>query len=98
MALRKGISEDWEGFDERLGRGAPFINGGEEHYAIARLVSLGFTAVHTPAAIVCHPWKAMNVQEEASNAIAYWWLLFFESPGHRMELINFLLTACGISP
>jgi hypothetical protein len=55
MALRKGISEHWEGFDERLGRGAPFLHGGEEQYAIARLVSLGFTAVHTPAAIVCHP-------------------------------------------
>ena len=98
MALRKGISEDWKGFDVRLGRGAPFIKGGEEHYAIARLVSFGFTAVHTPAAIVSHPLRAMNVQEEASNAIAYWWFLFFESPGHRMELINFLLTRLRHKP
>ncbi len=98
MALRKGISEAWEGFDERLGRGAPFLSGGEEHYAIARLVSLGFTAVHTPGAIVFHPLKAMNIQEEASNAIAYWWLLLFESPGHRMELINFLLTRLRHKP
>lgn len=98
MALRKGISGDWKGFDERLGRGAPFIKGGEEHYAIARLVSLGFTAVHTPEAIVSHPWKPMNVAEEASNAIAYWWLLFFESPGHRIELINFLITRLQHKP
>lgn len=98
MALRKGVSSDWKGFDERLGRGAPFIQGSEEAYAIAGLVSLGFTAVHTEAAIVSHPWKAMNVEEEASNAIAYWWLLFFESPGHRMELINFLLTRLRHKP
>ena len=40
----------------------------------------------------------MNVQEEASNAIAYWWLLFFESPSHRMELMNFLLTRLRHKP
>ncbi len=98
MALRRGISKDWKGFDERLGRGAPFIKGGEEHHAFAHLIDLGYTAVHTPTAFVVHPWKAISVDNEASNAIAYSWLLFTEFPGHRIELIKFLLTRLRHKP
>lgn len=89
MAIRKAACTGRKVFDERLGRGAPF-QVGEEDYAFARFLSLGYRAVHTPAALVVHPFKAGNVEQEASQAIAYWFLLFFEFPGHRLDLVQFL--------
>jgi len=90
MALRKAACKGWKVFDERLGRGAPF-QGGEEQYAFARFLSLGYRAVHVPAAIVSHPSQTrISIEQAASCAIAYWLLLFFDFPGHRLELIQFL--------
>lgn len=90
MALRKSACKGWKVFDERLGRGAPF-KGGEEQYAFASLLSLGYSAVHVPAAIVVHPSEPLTgIEQSAPYAIAYWWLLFFDFPGHRLELIQFL--------
>ena len=90
MALRRAACAGRKVFDERLGRGAPF-QGCEEHHAFARLLSHGFSAVYIPSAIVFHPpLRRRSIQEEATCAIAYWLLLFFESPGHRFELTQFL--------
>jgi len=98
MALRKAACEGWKVFDERLGRGAPF-QVGEEQYAFACLLSLGYRAVHVPAAIVVHPsQRRISIEQSASCAIAYWLLLFFDFPGHRLELIQFLLRRLRYKP
>ena len=89
MALRKTACTGWKVFDERLGRGAP-IEGGEESHVFVALLSLGYCAVHNPAAKVIHPSKPIRVEQAAPRAIAYWLLLFFEFPEHRLELIQFL--------
>jgi glycosyltransferase involved in cell wall biosynthesis len=90
MALRKDICSDEKLFDERLGRGA-LLHGNEEHYTVARLLQHGYYASHVPKAAVVHPFsKERNIEQEAESAIAYWWVLFFEFPGHRTELLKFL--------
>ncbi len=89
MALRKSACSGWKGFDVRLGRGAPLWLA-EESHAFATLLSKGYTAVHVPAAIVIHPNKPLDLEKEASSSIAYWLLLFFEFPSHRLDLIRFL--------
>lgn len=89
MALRKAACIGWKVFDERLGRGAPLWIA-EESHAFATLISLGYRAVHVPAAIVVHPLKPRNIQKEAATSFAYWLLLFFEFPGHRLDLFRFL--------
>lgn len=90
MAFRKDICSGEKLFDERLGRGA-LLHGNEEHYTVARLLQHGYYALHVFKAAVVHPFsKEGNVEQEAESAIAYWWLLFFEFPGHRTELLKFL--------
>lgn len=89
MALRKSSCGGWRLFDERLGRGAPFRIA-EESHAFASLIARGYSAVHVPAAIVVHPFKPLNVAQEAKSSIAYWLLLFSEFPGHRLDLMRFL--------
>jgi hypothetical protein len=89
MALRKSSCAGWKVFDERLGRGAPF-HGNEEHFAVACLLSRGYRAAHMPSAAVVHPSREADIEQEEAAAIAYWWLLFFEFPGHRVELLHFL--------
>ncbi len=90
MALRKAFCAGWTVFDERLGRGAPLWIA-EENHAFAVLLSRGYRAVHVPAAIVIHPMKPRNIELEASTSFAYWLLLFCEFPGHRLDLLQFLL-------
>jgi glycosyltransferase involved in cell wall biosynthesis len=53
MALRKAACNGWRAFDERLGRGTQF-QGMEEHHAFVHLLSIGYLALHVPAAIVLH--------------------------------------------
>ena len=90
MALRSAACPGLDIFDKRLGRGAP-LQGMEEHYAYVRLLSLNYRAAHVPSAIVVHSFvQRSSIQEDVSHAIAYWLLLFFESPGHRLELMSFL--------
>ena len=86
MAMRKSAQPH---FDIRLGRGTP-IRTAEEDHAFISLLSRGYRAVHVPAAIVSHPSAPMNVEKAASSAMAYWLLLFFEVPGHKMDLLRFL--------
>lgn len=89
VALRKSVCSVWKGFDVRLGRGAP-LRIAEESHAYASLLNFGYSAVHVPAAVVVHASKRKNIEQEAISSIAYWWLLFFEFPGHRLELMRFL--------
>jgi glycosyltransferase involved in cell wall biosynthesis len=92
MALRKSACKGLTIFDVRLGRGAPFQIA-EENYAFARLLSLGHTAVHVPAAIVYHPpFHRAPIELEVRNSITYWLLLFAQFPGHRMDLLRFLIS------
>jgi glycosyltransferase involved in cell wall biosynthesis len=90
MALRRDACSGWKGFDERLGRGTP-LRIAEESHAFASLLSRGYRAAHVPAAIVVHPLKPIDVQQEASSSIAYWLLLFSDFPGHRLDLVRFLI-------
>jgi len=90
MALRKAICAGWKVFDERLGRGAPLWIA-EESHAFAVLISRGYSAVHVPAAVVLHPMKPRDIEREASTSFSYWLLLFCEFPGHRLDLLRFLL-------
>lgn len=92
MALRKSACKGMTIFDVRLGRGAPFQIA-EENYAFARLLSLGHTAVHVPAAVVRHPaFHRAPIEQETRNSITYWLLLFSQFPGHRMDLLRFLFS------
>lgn len=90
MALRRSACAGWNVFDERLGRGAQF-EGMEEHYAFVRLLSLGHSAAHVPAAIVFHRSQMRgDIKQEARNQIGYSMLLFSEYPSHRLDLLRFL--------
>lgn len=90
MALRKAACAGRIVFDERLGRGAPFQIA-EENYAFASLLSLGYTAVYLPAAVVTHPpLRHGSTAQEARNSFAYWLLLFSEFPARRFDLVRFL--------
>ena len=90
MAVRKAACKGWIVFDQRLGRGALF-EGMEEHHAFVRLLSLGYSAAHVPAAIVYHrSQRRGDIRLEARNQIGYSMLLFSEYPVHRTELLRFL--------
>jgi len=89
MVVRKSVCTGDQLFDVRLGRGTP-IRLGEESHAFASLLKRGYSAVHVPQAIVVHPSSLMDVQLEASSSMAYWLLLFVESPEHRGDLLRFL--------
>jgi glycosyltransferase involved in cell wall biosynthesis len=89
MVLRKSACTEPPVFDERLGRGTPLWTA-EESHAFAKLVARGYYAAHVPAAIVFHPSKAKDIDREAATAFAYWLLLFFEFPGHKLDLLRFL--------
>jgi glycosyltransferase involved in cell wall biosynthesis len=89
MALRKSACDVTPFFDVRLGRGTP-VRIGEESRAFASLLGRGFKAVHVPAAIVVHPLGTRDISLEASSSVAYWLMLFLESPGHRLDLLRFL--------
>jgi len=90
MALRKAACGDGAIFDLRLGRGSP-IRIAEESVAFALLLARGYEAVHVPAATVAHPRTFQDIELQATSSVAYWLLLFFEFPGHRMDLLRFLL-------
>ena len=89
MALRKSVCSAWKGFDVRLGKGAP-LRIAEESHAFASLVALGYRAAFVPAAVIYHPIKPWDAQQEAISSFAYWTLLLCEFPGHRLDLIRFL--------
>lgn len=89
MALRRALCQEPAFFDVRLGRGAPHWIA-EESHAFTRLIAKGYAAVHVPLAIVIHPDKPRDIQQEATTSFAYWLLLLVEFPGHRMDSLRFL--------
>ena len=89
MAVRRSVCSTWKGLDVRLGNGAP-LRIAEESHAFASLVALGYRAAFVPAAVIYHPLKPWNAQQEAISSFAYWMLLLCEFPGHRVDLVRFL--------
>jgi O-antigen biosynthesis protein len=90
MAIRKAACTGGKVFDERLGRGTLF-QGLEEHHAFVHLISIGYYAVHVPAAIVLHRAQTHDdIKEDVCNQIAYSMLLFSEFSGQRLNLLRFL--------
>lgn len=89
MAVRRSVCSAWNGFDVRLGKGAP-LRIAEESHAFASLLALGYRSAYVPAAVVYHPVKPWNARDEAISSFAYWLLLICEFPGHRLDLIRFL--------
>ena len=90
IALRRSACIGWTVFDERLGRGAPFQIG-EETYALAKLLSHGYSVVYLPAAVVTHPpLRRGSALQEARNSIAYSLVLFCAFPHQRLDLLAFL--------
>ncbi len=93
MAVRKAAGAIWTGFDARLGRGAS-IRIAEESHAATTLLALGYRAAVAPAAIVRHPLRPFDrrrLAQEGAYSFAYWLLLLCEFPGHRLDLIHFLI-------
>lgn len=95
MCFRRTAFDLWPGFDERLGRGA-LLNSAEEHFSFFRLVLLGFRCIHTPYAIVEHPypdsaeeWQRYH-RNNIANAVAYVCLLWAEFSETRGLLLKHL--------
>jgi O-antigen biosynthesis protein len=98
MAFRRRVFDLWEGFDERLGRGT-VAHGFEEHYAFLSLIGLGYRVVHTPQAIMRHPFpetmKDLRSRElkDLAAATGYATHLFIEQPRHRWALVKYVTEA-----
>ena len=95
MAFRREAFTVWDGFDQRLGRGAP-IYGSEEHYAFFALIDHGYRVVYTPRAIVHHPctrdvheMRARHLKDLAA-ATAYFTFLLFEQPRYRRTVLRYV--------
>jgi glycosyltransferase involved in cell wall biosynthesis len=95
MCFRRMAFELWDGFDERLGRGA-LLDSAEEHFSFFQLVLLGYRCVYTPYAVVQHPTPE-SIEElrrahrhNIKNAIAYIGLLWAEFPETRGRLLRLL--------
>ena len=96
MAFRRSVFGAWNGFDERLGRGA-VIPACEESYAFHAIVEAGHEIVYTPAAVVTHPHKSGSAAEfrNAMCSTAYMTLLAFETACARRVLRYCLQAAAG---
>lgn len=103
MAFRRSVFEEWEGFDERLGRGAP-ISASEEHHAFFSIVKRGFRIVYEPSAVVRHPFPVTEGDtylfrlKNLKTATGYATLLFVEEPEFRRQLVKFLQNAVKGEP
>ena len=97
MAIRRSAFEFWDGFDERLGRGA-LLDSAEEHFSFFQFVLRGWRCVHAPEAIVWHPtpegsagWRRYH-RNNLTNAVAYAGLLWSEFPRTRRLLVRHLFS------
>jgi glycosyltransferase involved in cell wall biosynthesis len=95
MAFRRGAFAIWNGFDQRLGRGA-LIYGSEEHYAFFSLIDNGYRVVYTPRAIVHHPCardaqeiRARHIKDLAAST-GYFTFLLFEQPRYRGAVLRYV--------
>lgn len=98
MAFRRSAFEKWPGFDERLGPGTGGP-GGDEHYAFFSLVKVGYRVVHTPKAVVRHPYPRSLPELRArylkalAAATGYMTFLFFEEPRFRWATVKYVAQA-----
>jgi len=90
MALRKQACTGLSFFDERMGRGAP-LNAMEEHHAFVRLLGSGYGIAVVPNAFVVHPIEERaSLEEDILRMVAYLWLLFFDFPRNRRDLLSYI--------
>jgi cellulose synthase/poly-beta-1,6-N-acetylglucosamine synthase-like glycosyltransferase len=104
MAFRRDVFEQFPGFDERLGRGAP-LRSHEDHYILSHLIARDFTVVYTPRAVVRHPFPESmeelrhELGERRTDVAAYFVFLFFDAPENRWALLRFALARLrGVRP
>jgi|ERR1035437_887187 glycosyltransferase involved in cell wall biosynthesis len=103
MAFRRRAFDLWPGFHERLGRGT-VLRGSEEHYAFLSLLGLGYRVVHTPQAVVRHPFPSTMRDlrswelKDLAAAMGYVTFLFVEEPRHRRALIKYVIEALRGKP
>jgi glycosyltransferase involved in cell wall biosynthesis len=93
MAFRRAAFEEWPGFEERIGRGAP-INGGEEHYAFFELIERGHRIAYAPEAIVFHPRKEESAEvklRSIAETAAYSCFVAANHPRYAARVLRFLL-------
>lgn len=96
MAFRRSAFEDWQGFDERLGRGT-WLYGFEEHYAFFSLISKGHRVVYTPSAVVEHPAPRTLPEARAHRmrsltaTVGYMVFLFMEEPRYRGATLRYIV-------
>jgi len=94
MAIRRRALDEWPGFRETFGLGAP-LGGGEENYAFFELIRLGFTVVYSPDVAVQHPLPSTfdELRERRrrllSQATAYMALIAYEEPAFRGRVVRF---------
>lgn len=87
MAFRRTFFEEFGGFDERLGRGAP-MGGFDESHAFFRIVAAGHTLVYTPDAAVQHPCRTYSPVEVSRTA--YMMMLLCEYPRYAIKLFRYV--------
>ena len=102
MALRRSVFSEWSGFDERIGRGR-ILDAGEENIAFMVLIESGMRVVHTPSAVVRHPFPSTieglraNRLRALTASTAHITLLLWEYPQHRFAILRYLLgSAMGV--
>jgi glycosyltransferase involved in cell wall biosynthesis len=93
MAFRRWLFDTWEGFDERLGRGA-MLSGGEEHRAFADVIGRGHTVTYTPDAVVYHPVATGGEQYLRTLAdLAGLTLFLFLATPHKWTIVKYAFEA-----
>ena len=98
MAFRRSLLTSSVRFDERIGRGR-LIESGDEHVAFMSLISDGYRVSYAPDAVVRHPMPAEPSLRSAKrfrdlrSSVAYILFLWFQFPGHRIDLARFLRRA-----
>jgi glycosyltransferase involved in cell wall biosynthesis len=103
MAFRRRAFDLWPGFHQRLGRGT-VLRGGEEHHAFFSLLDRGFRVIHTPDAVVRHPFPATMAAlrtkqfKDLSAGMGYIALLLMEEPQHRKTILKYIFEALRGTP
>jgi glycosyltransferase involved in cell wall biosynthesis len=99
MAFRRRLFDEWRGFDERLGRGAP-LSSCEEHRAFAELIERGHTVVYAPDARVRHPFpvtveqRCREYYRSRSDLAAYSVFLFLVTR-HQWKVARYVMEAAA---
>lgn len=99
MAFRRSVFRTWPGFDERIDRGTPAIDGHVENYAFFSLIDCGHKIVYTPRAVVRHPHPKSREElrarylKDLANASGYMTLLWFEQPAYRSAVWKYAIEA-----